>query len=86
MILYYSSIFLFRGSKLPPFVHKSIMNEFSRLQNMHPSSPDYSLALNYINYVVNLPWNKNTIETLDFEKAKKVGVYLFINFIYSSLK
>jgi len=57
---------------MPTTVHKVIMNEFKRLSEMSTSNPDYSVFINYISYVANLPWNKSTKETLDLEKAKNV--------------
>lgn len=50
------------------------MKEFKNLQSMHSGHSDYSVLFNYLNYVVNLPWNKSTEETLDLEKAKSVGI------------
>lgn len=51
------------------------MKEFKRLHEMNTSHPDYSVFINYISYVANLPWSKRTIETLDLEKAKNVNIY-----------
>ncbi|CAH1738862.1 lon protease homolog 2, peroxisomal-like isoform X1 [Aphis gossypii] len=61
-----------KGSGMPIPVHKEIMKEFKRLNEMSTSNPDYSVLINYISYVANLPWNKRTEETLDLEKAKNM--------------
>ncbi|KAF0772871.1 lon protease 2, peroxisomal-like [Aphis craccivora] len=61
-----------KGSDMPIPVHKEIMKEFKRLHEMSTSNPDYSVLINYISYVANLPWNKRTEETLDLEKAKNM--------------
>jgi len=60
---------------MPTSIHKMIMKEFKRLCEMNTSNPDYSVSINYISYVANLPWNKRTNETLDLEKAKNVNIY-----------
>lgn len=55
-------------------VNDIIMEEFKKLQGMHTSLADYSVLINHISYVVHLPWNKSTLETLDLEKAKNVDI------------
>jgi len=60
---------------MPIPIQKVIMEEFKRLHEMSTSNPDYSVLINYISYVANLPWNKHTNETLDLEKAKDVNIY-----------
>lgn len=64
---------------MPTAIHEVIMNEFKRLHEISSSHPDYSVYINYISYVANLPWNKSTKETLDLEKAKSVNIYFNIN-------
>ncbi|XP_029341302.1 uncharacterized protein LOC115033013 [Acyrthosiphon pisum] len=61
-----------KDSGMPTSIHKMIMNEFKRLCVMSTSNSDYSVSIDYISYVANLPWNKRTNETLDLEKAKSV--------------
>lgn len=58
---------------MPKSVYDTIMKEFNRLLEMNKSHPEYSISLQYLSYVVNLPWNKSSIETLDLEKAKSVS-------------
>lgn len=52
-----------------------VIKDFNRLLKMNSFQSDYSVYLNYVNYVVNLPWNKSTKETLNLEKAKNVNIY-----------
>ncbi|XP_025191640.1 lon protease homolog 2, peroxisomal-like isoform X2 [Melanaphis sacchari] len=61
-----------KDSGMPTPIHKVIMKEFKRLNEMNSSNPDYSVFINYISYVANLPWNKRSKETLDLEKAKNM--------------
>lgn len=60
---------------MPKSILKVIMEEFKRLHEMSTSNPDYSVFVNHISYIANLPWNKRTNETLDLEKAKNVNIY-----------
>ncbi|VVC36708.1 Hypothetical protein CINCED_3A004038 [Cinara cedri] len=61
-----------QNAKLSKPINDLIMKEFNRLKEMNSYHPDYSVFLNYINYVINLPWNKITKESLDLKKAKNV--------------
>lgn len=46
--------------------------EIRKLSNMHVSSPDYSIQLNYLNFMLDLPWNEFTNDNFDLDKAQKV--------------
>lgn len=37
---------------------------------MNPSSPDASVTLNYVEWILDLPWNKQTKEEIDLAKAR----------------
>lgn len=69
---------------MPVSVHNLVMKEFKRLMEMNIGNPDYSVFINHLSYVVNLPWNKSTKETLDLNKAKSVGVKCLNN--YTAMK
>lgn len=66
---------------MPPIVHDSIMKEFNRIIKLDNTHPEYFFLINHVSYVVNLPWNKVSTETLDFEKAKKVDDNHFFQII-----
>ncbi len=51
---------------------KTIDKEFSRLKRMNPASPDYHNTLHYIEYISELPWQKEDHENIDIGKAEKV--------------
>lgn len=46
--------------------------EIRKLQRINSMSPDYSVELNYINVLLDLPWNEYTTDKYDLEKARKV--------------
>jgi ATP-dependent Lon protease len=46
--------------------------EIKKLTNIHSSSPDYSVELNYINFILDLPWNETSEDNYDIEKARKI--------------
>lgn len=57
---------------MPKNVHDFISKEFTIIKGINSTNPDYAIIINYINYVINLPWNKSTKESLDLAKAKNV--------------
>ena len=52
-------------------VGETFEKELSRLSSMHSSSPDYSVQLNYLNFMLELPWNEFTDSNFDLDKAQK---------------
>lgn len=63
----------FSNANMPKPVYDIVIKDFNRLLKINSLQGDYSVYLNYVSYVVNLPWNKSTKETLDLEKARKVN-------------
>jgi ATP-dependent Lon protease len=43
-----------------------------KLERMHPSTPDYSVAYNHLDLLLDLPWNEYTNDNYDLKKARKV--------------
>jgi len=46
--------------------------EMAKLERYNPSSPDYSIQYNYINFMLDLPWGKKSVDNLDMLNAQKV--------------
>ncbi len=46
--------------------------ELSKLQRLNPSAPDYSIQLNYLQEIIDLPWNEYTEDNFDLKNAQKV--------------
>jgi ATP-dependent Lon protease len=46
--------------------------EFKKLQRMNPAAAEYSVQLNYLELLVNLPWNEYTTDNYDLKRARKV--------------
>ncbi|MBI1221742.1 MAG: endopeptidase La [Bacteroidetes bacterium] len=46
--------------------------EVERLQRLNPMAPDYSIYLNYLQLLLELPWNEYTKDRFDLKKARKV--------------
>ena len=46
--------------------------EIAKLERYNPSSPDYSIQYNYINFMLDLPWGYISNDNLDLKHAQKV--------------
>ena len=46
--------------------------ELRKAQRMNPSTPDYSVQINYLETMVGLPWNKYTKDNFNINKATKI--------------
>lgn len=53
-------------------VQKAFHKEIKRLKRLNPAMPEYSLALNYIELLLDLPWQEFTKDSFELSKAKKV--------------
>ena len=59
-------------AELPEDVLKEAQRELSRLEKLPPGAPDYNVIRTYLDYVLELPWNKRSEETLDIAHARQV--------------
>ena len=46
--------------------------ELNRLQRMNPQVAEYSIAQNYLEFMLDLPWDTYTVDNFDLKKVKKV--------------
>ncbi len=53
-------------------VGETFQEELSRLQRMNPNAAEYSIQLNYLELLVDLPWGEFTKDNLDLNHALKV--------------
>jgi ATP-dependent Lon protease len=60
------------GAKLPEEARKAAEKEYKRLTQMNPASPEYSVARNYLDWILDLPWSVSTEDTLDIARARGV--------------
>ena len=55
-----------------PEVQKIFDKELAKLERYNPSSPDYSIQYNYLEFMLDLPWGYITEDNLDLKHAQKV--------------
>lgn len=53
-------------------IAKTFKAELQKLQRMNPSAAEYSIQLNYLDVLVELPWDDLTKDNLDLKRADKI--------------
>ena len=61
-----------KDANLPQEIFDKAMKELSRLDRINPSSPDYSVILNYLDWILELPFSKSTIDRENIAEAKEI--------------
>ena len=61
-----------KDKHLPEDIEKKCLKEIKRLDKINPSSPDYSIILNYLDWIKDLPFSESTVDTDDLKKAKEI--------------
>ena len=56
----------------PAAVQEIFDKEMAKLERYNPSSPDYSIQYNYIQFMLDLPWGEMSNDNLDLKNAQKV--------------
>ena len=56
----------------PASVQAIFDKEIAKLERYNPSSPDYSIQYNYIQFMLDLPWGEISNDNLDLKHAQKV--------------
>ncbi len=57
---------------LPEVAKKEADRELDRLAKMSPQAADYSVARTYLDWMLALPWNKSTQDSLDITQAARI--------------
>lgn len=58
--------------KLPEDAQKAVEKEMRRLEMLHPSSPEYAVSRNYLDWLTSLPWQESTQDNIQIDPAKKI--------------
>jgi ATP-dependent Lon protease len=59
-------------NNLPEEAKKAALEELERLESIPDSSPEYNVTRTYLNWMVHLPWAKQTDDHVDIEAAHKI--------------
>ncbi|MBE5750735.1 MAG: endopeptidase La [Clostridiales bacterium] len=61
-----------KEKNLPKDIEEKALKEIKRLDKINPSSPDYSIILNYLDWIKELPFGVSTTDTEDLKLAKEI--------------
>ena len=59
-------------TSLPPEVASVVAKELERLEKTDPSLPEYTIGINYVEYLLALPWHNSTEDNLDLKRAEHI--------------
>ncbi|MDR3608553.1 MAG: endopeptidase La [Oligoflexia bacterium] len=58
--------------KMPAEVDQEAQKQLSRLERMHPDASEASMLRTYIDWLIETPWSKHTVDNLDLARAKQI--------------
>lgn len=61
-----------KNRNLPQYVVDKFNEELKRLAKLPPMAMEASVIRNYLDWIVELPWDKETNDEIDIKKAKKI--------------
>jgi ATP-dependent Lon protease len=61
-----------KKAKMPKNVEKEALKQLNRLEYMHPDSSEAAVIRNYLEWLIELPWNKSTKDNLNLKHVKKI--------------
>lgn len=61
-----------KNTKMPQAARDAADKEFSRLEKMMPMSPEATVIRTYLEWIIDLPWEKSTQDNLELKRAKEI--------------
>ena len=61
-----------QAKALPEPVRMRVQRELRKLRRMSPTSPEYTVSRNFLDWIFALPWDERTTEMLDVAHARQV--------------
>jgi ATP-dependent Lon protease len=58
--------------KWPDEVKKHFLKELDKLSRINPQAAEYPVAMNYVEFLVELPWGEITKDNFDLKRARKI--------------
>jgi ATP-dependent Lon protease len=63
---------LIQGAAMPAAIEQIANREVEKLARTSPAATEYTIGVNYLQYLASLPWNTMTEDNLDIKRAKKI--------------
>lgn len=60
------------NSGMPTPVETEALKQLHRLERMHPDASEATMVRTYLDWMVDLPWNKSSVDSLDLNRAKEI--------------
>ncbi len=60
------------AAEMPEEAHAEAMRQLRRLERMHPDGPEAQVVRTYLDWIVELPWSKNSPDRLDLPQAREI--------------
>jgi ATP-dependent Lon protease len=57
---------------MPEEVESEVMKQLGRLERMHPDASEASMIRTYLDWMADLPWQKETVDSIDLKMAKEI--------------
>lgn len=61
-----------KEATMPKEVEDVAIKELDRLRDINPASAEYPVSRTYLDYLINIPWNKKTIDNLEIGQAARI--------------
>jgi ATP-dependent Lon protease len=58
--------------RMPAEVETEALKQLGRLERMHPDASEASMLRTYIDWLIETPWSKQTVDNLDLARAKQI--------------
>jgi ATP-dependent Lon protease len=57
---------------MPPQVETEALKQLARLERMHPDASEATMVRTYLDWMVDLPWGKQSDDVIDLKKSKEI--------------
>ena len=57
---------------LPEYAMKEAKRELNRLEKMQSGSAEYTVSMTYLDWMISLPWNKETRDEINIKRAQEI--------------
>ena len=61
-----------KDARMPEPVEKEAYRELERLEAIPAVSPEYSMTMDYLDWLIELPWSVSTEDSLDIDRARQI--------------